>query len=105
MAQQDLSEFLATFWPAFGAAESNGDLSQVALLCSNDLVSQSPSEEPCQTLSGLIEARSTPPADYQIEFGTVEVIADENLAVARGSSAPVSTARPATLYLSIPRTP
>ena len=72
MAQQDLSEFLAKFWPAFGAAESNGDFAQVAHLCSNGLVFQFPSEEPYETLSDLIEARWTPPADYQIDFGSVE---------------------------------
>lgn len=84
MAQQDLPEFLEMFWPAFAAAESNGDFSGVARMCVDDLVFQSPSEEPYETLSSLIDAWWTPPTDYQIEFDTAELVADDSLAVARG---------------------
>lgn len=84
MAHHDLPGFLDSFWAAFAAAESSGDFSGVADLCAEDLVFQSPSEEPYETLTGLIDAWWTPPADYRIEFDTAELVEDHNLAVARG---------------------
>lgn len=93
MARHDLESFLDQFWAAFQAAESTGDFTGVAPLCADDLVFQSPSEEPYETLSSLIDSWWTPPADYQIEFGTSQLVSDENLAVARGIAADSFTNR------------
>lgn len=79
-----LAEFLDSFWAAFAAAESSGDFSGVADMCADNLVFQSPSEEPYETLASLVEAWWTPPDDYQISFATAQVVAGDDLAVARG---------------------
>lgn len=84
MAQIELQEFLDSFWAAFTEAESSGDFDAVAHLCAEDLVFQSPSEEPYETLTSLTDAWWTPPADYRIEFDIAELVTDAKLAVTRG---------------------
>lgn len=84
MVQHDLDEFLEEFWVRFAAAESDGDFSGVAQMCADNLVFQSPSEEPYETLDALVANWWTPPADYEIEFDTAEVVSDTDLAIARG---------------------
>lgn len=93
MTQQDLPEFLDIFWTAFATAESTGDFSGVAYLCAEDLVFQSPSEEPYETLASLVDAWWTPPPDYRIEFETAEYVSDKNLAIARGVASDSFTAK------------
>ena len=80
----DLDGFLAAFWEAFAHAESAGDFTAVASMCADDLVFMSPSEEPYETLSGLIEAWWTPPSSYEITFDRSQTLADGTLAIQRG---------------------
>ncbi len=80
----DLDDFLASFWEAFAQAESAGDFTAVASMCADDLVFMSPSEEPYETLSGLIDAWWTPPSSYEITFDRAETVADTTLAIQRG---------------------
>ena len=58
---QALDRFLTAFWSAFEVAESSGDFSSVAPMCADNLVFQSPSEEPYETLESLVAAWWTPP--------------------------------------------
>jgi ketosteroid isomerase-like protein len=82
----DLTAFLTSFWSAFTKAEAPGDFSAVAHMCADDLVFQSPTEEPYETVTSLIEAWWTPLASYRIEFDSAEMTANGNLAIDRGSA-------------------
>jgi hypothetical protein len=81
---QELNTFLTAFWSAFEVAESSGDFSGVAPMCAHNLVFQSPSEEPYETLDSLVAAWWTPPTSYRISFHHAELIASDHLAVQRG---------------------
>lgn len=79
-----LALFLDGFWKRFVEAEANGDFSVVAPLCADDLLFQSPGEEPYETLSSLAEAWWTPPSGYSIGFDHAELVTGTSLAVQRG---------------------
>jgi ketosteroid isomerase-like protein len=81
---QALDTFLTAFWSAFEVAESSGDFSSVAPMCADNLVFQSPSEDPYQTLDSLVAAWWTPPEGYRISFNHAELVASDHLAVQRG---------------------
>jgi ketosteroid isomerase-like protein len=81
---QALDAFLDAFWNAFEEAESSGDFSSVAPMCSDSLVFQSPSEEPYETLGLLVAAWWTPPESYRISFDHAELVASDGLAIQRG---------------------
>ena len=80
----DLTDFLGRFWSAFASAEASGDFTNVAPMCADDLVFMSPSEEPYDSLRGLIDAWWTPPPSYQITFDRAELVESDHLAVQRG---------------------
>ena len=79
-----LDTFLTAFWRAFEVAESSGDFSGVAPMCADNLVFQSPSEEPYETLDALVAAWWKPPESYRISFDRAELVASDHLAVQRG---------------------